>query len=379
MSSKKWIKFWFIISFTIIIVLSAFNYILDPYGIYQSKYFSFDKIAQTRKIKLVKAIQVKKIKPASIALGTSRAEIGYDPTHNYFLKPSYNLATGGGTMYENMVYFKYALKQGNLKQVLLVADYRMFTSPKQKNIQEFETYFKENIKYTLLLSIDAIKDALLTIKGGNRKEEVSLDNGQEDPSNGKKQNTKQGELFESIKLSEKTYYKRYKTSYRYRDTNKKSFPDFEEIVLLSYKNNIQLDIIFGPSHIRQWEALNYYLTYNKWLKWKKDIILSVNKIANEQNKKQFRIMDFSVYHKLTSEKIPKKKNTQMKYYWESNHYKNELGLIVLNRLIKKSKYKNFGIELSLDNIDKHLEEQKINRHKFIDIDKYQLEVFGKIK
>lgn len=378
MNSQQWVKFWFVISFTAIIILSAFNYIIDPYGIYQSRYFSFDKTAHPNKRKLLKAIQIKKIKPVSISLGTSRTEIGYDPTHNYFLKPSYNSATTGGTMYENMVYFKHALKQGNLKKVLLVADYRMFTSPKQKNIQEFETYFKENIKYTLLLSVDVIKDTLLTIKSGNRRK-THLNNGQKDPNNGKKQNIKQGDLFEAMKLSEKTYYKRYKTSYRYRDTNKKSFPDFEEIVLLSYKNNIQLDIIFGPSHIRQWEALNYYLTYNKWLKWKKDIILSVNKIANKQNKKQFRIMDFSVYHKLTSEKIPKKKNTQMKYYWESNHYKNELGLIVLNRLIQKSQYKNFGIELNLDNIDKHLEEQKINRHKFIDVDKYQLEVFGKIQ
>jgi hypothetical protein len=33
----------------------------------------------------------------------------------------------------------------------------------------------------------------------------------------------------------------------------------------------------------------------------------------------------------------------------------------------------------LDNIDEHLKQQEINRHKFIDVEKYQIEVFGKVK
>mgnify|MGYP006439608139 FL=1 len=90
-------------------------------------------------------------------------------------------------------------------------------------------------------------------------------------------------------------------------------------------------------------------------------------------------MDFSVYHKLTAEKVPTDKNTKMKYHWESSHYKNELGKIVLDRLIGDSEYTDFGVELNLENIDKHLKQQEINRHKFIDVEKYQIEVFGKVK
>ena len=82
-------------------------------------------------------------------------------------------------------------------------------------------------------------------------------------------------------------------------------------------------------------------------------------------------MDFSVYHKLTSEKVPKDRNTQMKYYWEASHYKNELGLIVLDRLIGKSTYKYFGVELNLENINNHLKNQKTKRGMFIDIKKYK--------
>ena len=65
-------------------------------------------------------------------------------------------------------------------------------------------------------------------------------------------------------------------------------------------------------------------------------------------------MDFSVYNFLTSEIVPINKNIQMKYYWEGSHYKNELGLIVLDRLTGNDKYKDFGVQLNIKNIDEYL-------------------------
>lgn len=384
MNGKKWIKIVLVLLVFVGGFIGSFNYLIDPYGLYKTKYFNFDKIKQSNKMRLIKAIKTKEVKPTSICLGTSRTEYGYDTTHQYFTKPSYNLATSGSSMYENLMNVKYALKQGNLKKVLLVVDYRMFNNPTQKSIQDFESYFNNNKIYSLLFSIDVLKDSLLTAIGGSNSS-IYLDNGQRDHNHNWENILENGGHLATMKKDEEKYYKDYPINYTYKDTKKESFPDFEEIVKLSYENNIELDIIFGPSHIRQWEALNYYLGYDKWLQWKKDVVLSVNKIANQQskasleNKKQFRIMDFSVYHKLTAEKVPTNKNTKMKYHWESSHYKNELGQIVLNRLVGDSKFKDFGVELNLENIDEHLEQQKIKRHKFIDVEKHQIEVFGKIK
>jgi hypothetical protein len=378
MNGEKWIQIVLVLTILCIGFIGIFNYVIDPYKIYNTKYFNFDKIKQPSKIALVKTIKTKEIKPTSISLGTSRTEYGYDPTHKYFIKPSYNLATSGSSVYENMLNFKYALKQGNLKKVLLVVDYRMFNNPTQKNVHDFESYFNDKNIYSLLFSIDVLKDSLLTIKGVENGH-TFLDNGQREHNHNWKNILKNGGHLETMKKDEEKYYKDYPVNYRYKDTNKKSFPDFEEIVKLCYENSIELDIIFGASHIRQWEALNYYLGYSKWLQWKKDVVLSVNKIAKQQNKKQFRIMDFSVYHELTAEKIPTDKNTMMKYHWEASHYKNELGLIVLDRLVGDSGYNDFGMELNLQNINEHLKQQEIKRHKFIDVEKYQKEVFGKLK
>lgn len=374
MRGKKFIGF--VLGFSIFIVggVGAINYVVDPYGLYKSNFINKPKIKQSDKMRLIKAFKTKEIKPTSICLGTSRAEYGYDPTHKYFIKPSYNLSLSGSSMYEMRLYFEWALKQGNLKKVLLVTDYRMFNTMKQTNISDIETYFDNPNIYSYLFSIDTFKDSLWTLKGGENTS-IYLENGQREHNHNWQNIIKNGGHLETMKKDEKNYYKDYPTDYTYKDTRNKSFPDFEKIVQLCYANNIELDIVFGPSHIRQWEALDYYLGYEKWLQWKKDVVISVNKIANKQNQKKFRIMDFSVYHPLTAEIVPIDKNIQMKYHWEASHYKNELGLIVLDRLVGASEYQDFGVELNLLNINKHLENLKKDRAAFIDFENYKQEVF----
>lgn len=370
MNNKKFIGFSFLISISIVLSVSLLNLIVDPYGIYKVELFKFNKIKADEKIRLVKAVKTKEIAPRSIVLGTSRAEYGYDPTHPYFIQPSYNLAVSGSSMYETRLYLEWALKQGKLQKVLLITDYRMFNLVQQKSVSDLETYFQNNNIYSYLLSADTFKDTLLTVIGSSKIPSY-LGNGQREHFHNWDNILQNGGHLETMQKDEAKYYKDFPTNYTYRDTGNSSFFDFEKIVELCYQNNIELDIVFGPSHIRQWEALNYYLGYENWLKWKKDIVLSVNKSAQQFNKTPFKIVDFSVYHALTSEKVPTDKTTQMKYHWEASHYKHELGMIVLDRLTGKNNFLDFGTELNLENIDSHLQNLQQDRTHFIDIKKYK--------
>jgi hypothetical protein len=165
---------------------------------------------------------------------------------------------------------------------------------------------------------------------------------------------KQGGHLAKMNLDEKKYYKGYPNDYRYKDTKNHSFDDFEKIIELCYKNNIKLDIIIGPSHIRQWEALDLYLGYENWLQWKKDMVISLDKVSKNYKNSRYKIVDFATYNGFTTEKIPKNPKLQMKYYWESSHYNNDLGKIVIDKLQNSVKVKEekFGIEINLLNIDK---------------------------
>ena len=133
-----------------------------------------------------------------------------------------------------------------------------------------------------------------------------MENGQRDWYFHQENIDKQGGHLKVMNKDEESYYKKSDFKYNsniYQDTKKSSFDDFRKILELCYQNNIKLDIVFGPSHIRQWEAYDYYQDIETWYKWKKDVVLFVEKIADEQEKTPYRIMDFSVYHELTAETV----------------------------------------------------------------------------
>ena len=374
MKNKLWVNIVLGFFFTFIIIIASFNYIADPYGIYNSGFFK-DKPASGKHMRIVKAVKLQELKPVSIALGTSRTEIGINPEHEYFIKPSYNLSISGSSLYESKVYLKNAINQGKLKQVLLVADWRMFNEINMKQSSDLDRYFEKFFKYTYLINFKTLRDSYFTIKNQGAKAQ-HYSNGQMDNSYLKTHIANSGGHLKVMNADEKVYYLYFDKNNRYKDTNKDSFEDLEEMIRLCYENGVTLDIVFGPSHIRQWESFDYHIGIDVFYKWKKDVVLAVDKIAKEENKTAFRVMDFSVYHELTAEKVPEDPKEEMKYHFEGSHYKEVLANIVLDRLLDKSPYKDFGIELNVKNIDSHLENLRNDRAKYIDTDSYRKNVIN---
>lgn len=376
MKSLIWVKV--LLSLILIIVFSVclINYIVDPYNLYKTNLFK-NKPKEFEYMRLIKAINIEKIKPSSIVLGTSRAEMAIDPDHEYFIKPSYNLANAGSTMYETKYYLKEAILQGKLKKVLLVADWRMFNDVSMKKVIDFETYFENRNIYKYLLNYKVFKDSLFTIKNKNI---VSLynNNGQMKEDYLNKIVLSNGGHYKTMIKEEKNYYKELSDNNLYKDTQKSSLLDFIEILELCYKNDIELDIVFGPSHIRQWEAFDYYKDYETLLTWKKDLVEIVQKVANKFNKIPFRIVDFAVYNEYTSEKIPTEENQSMVYHYEGSHYKPKLGEMLLKSISSGDYHNNFGAELNNKNIDSHLQKLREDRNKFINTKEYKKEVFGEL-
>jgi len=376
MNYTKWLIKMFLILISLISLIFAVNYFVDPYGIYNNKVFNFKKITQSGKMRFIKPLVVKQIKPKSIILGTSRAEHGFDPQHPYFLKPSYNFGLTSASMYEVTTNLKFAIKQGALKEVLLVLDYRMFNDKNQKQLDEFESYFDGSKgRYHYLYSLDTFKDSLQTIFKTYKPYSMYHPQGHIMHEYEIAKIKKRGGQLDNMNKYEKNYYKLLKPNYIYKDSKKSSFKDFDELLYLCHRNHIKLEIIFGSSHIRQWEALSYYLGDDTFSKWKKDVVYRVEKISRELHQKPYKIIDFSIYHELTSEKMPNR-NQIMKYYYDASHYNQKLGSIILDTLNNNAQYIGFGIEINSKNIDQHLKHQKSIKEDFINVKCYREEVFS---
>jgi hypothetical protein len=87
----------------------------------------------------------------------------------------------------------------------------------------------------------------------------------------------------------------------------------------------------------------------------------------------FPLWDFSVYNQFTTEPIPKTGDTEtaMQWYWDSSHYKKELGDIMLDKIFHYHESgrivpDNFGILLTSENIDDHLQKIRADRQHYRD-------------
>ena len=207
MKSLIWVKV--LLSLILIIVFSVclINYIVYPYNLYKTNLFK-NKPKEFEYMRLIKAINIEKIKPISIVLGTSRAEMAIDPDHEYFIKPSYNLANAGSTMYETKYYLKEAILQGKLKKVLLVADWRMFNDVNMKQVADFETYFENRNIYKYLLNYKVFEDSLFTIKNQN-KLSLHKSNGQMTDRYVNDVLLAHGGQYKTMLAEEKNYYKNF--------------------------------------------------------------------------------------------------------------------------------------------------------------------------
>ncbi|WP_428088233.1 hypothetical protein [Candidatus Thioglobus sp.] len=359
MNYLKWISVWFVAAIVTLLLVGTLNYIISPYNspyrrLSEINYFSLAKLL------VIKTFQVDQLEYKGLVLGGSRAEFGFSPEHDYFIKPSYNYGSPGSSVYDTKLKLKHAIKTNNIKQVVYVADYGTFILKKQSQVPK--DLFADGQKYFYLFSTDTLINSFKKIfKTGAYP---VLSNGQREHFHRQKNVNEAGSHAKYFAIY-KDFYKGYYPAYQYQDTKKNSFDDFEELIEICYKNNIKLDVVFGPSHVVMWEILNDTISYSKWLKWKKDVVLSMQKVSDRFNKDPYRLFDFSVYHKLTTENVPTDLKAQMKYHWEPSHYKSALGEIVLNRLIGESKFKEFGVELNIDNIESHLNNQKNNRLKYI--------------
>ncbi|MBI3796729.1 MAG: hypothetical protein HY268_07150 [Deltaproteobacteria bacterium] len=98
---------------------------------------------------------------------------------------------------------------------------------------------------------------------------------------------------------------------------------------------INLYLFITPSHARDLEAIRVLGLYPLFEQWKRDMVnVLAAEAAQHPGEQPIPLWDFSGYNTLTTEDVPSaaEKGKPMQWYWESSHFKKELGDLVLDRL-----------------------------------------------
>lgn len=335
--------------------IAIFNTLVDPYGVLNSPdvpTLNQKKVAKsTGNARLFKAIDIQRIKPVTIFLGTSRTERGLDPKHSAFdnEQPVYNLALPAANQYEVMRYFEHAIaNQPQLERVIIGVDFFMFNQF-NRGKAGFSEHRLEKTHITLLdifdttFSAKAIRASLLTVASNvrsSKSESYRSDGSWIHPNN---QNSEK-KLKNMLEADFQETYQTYQLS-------DEAFDHFKFIIETCKQRNIEVKVFISPSHATEWEAIRAAGLWSTFEEWKREIV------------KVTPVWDFSGYNSITTEAI----SDQMQNYLDSSHYSPRVGDLVLSRLLQHEQDglpADFGIRITTENIENHTKQIQMDRQRW---------------
>lgn len=355
-SRKKYYRFnWGFIAAALIptAAIGLFNIIVDPYDVFDTPNFlgiNHSKTEKDNTDRLFKALDIIRIKPVTIFLGSSRTKQGLDPSHPALAskQPAYNLALNGPNTYEILRYLEHAIaNQKNLKEVIFGVDFFMFNSSlkNQPSFSENRLEKKHLIiedAITSTFSWDAYSKSIETIKASLEDPNKNDDYGKNGFMPNRNLEKGQNEWRFSSGI---TLYFSLHSDYKFSD---QYLSDFKRIVDLCQKHGITLKVFISPSHAIDLEAIRATGRWEVFEQWQREIV------------KITPVLDFSGYNSITTEPI----SNNMKNYADNSHYSKDIGDLVLNRILSyraETVPNDFGILLTPDNIESHILQLRTDR------------------
>jgi hypothetical protein len=366
-------KIFFIVLFINLLVAILFCFIVDPYGFfrtYEKNGFNQQKEGMRNIIRYSKAIEISLRKPEILLMGSSRVHDGINPSLVPFVDSNivYNYGIDMLRINEAKSYLKHAIKNSKIKTVIFGVDFFMFNGAEKYNPSFDSTLVGREINTfdylkSILPSKYVLTDVFNTIKISKNQQQRKefLKNGYRPAKfvfykvkDYKKLHYYTNWIFLSNTPNATPYYGKY-------IQDEQSFQCLIEFLEICKKNNINCKLFITPAHaLLDGEGIQLSGLWEKLEIFKRKIV----DISFEKN---VEIWDFSGYNYITTEKI----HTPMKYYWDSSHFSEIVGGLILKQMfgLPDSEKTYFGVKLTPNNINQHLETIRRERLQYLDNNK----------
>jgi hypothetical protein len=133
------------------------------------------------------------------------------------------------------------------------------------------------------------------------------------------------------------------------------------ILRIAHREQARLTLLISPAHARLWEALYQGGLWPVFEDWKRELVHINDDEARRARRAPFAVLDFSGFNVYSTEAVPAAgdQETQMRWYWESSHYRKELGERVLDRVLsyrapEHEPAADFGVQVTPANLESHL-------------------------
>jgi hypothetical protein len=358
MPAKKFIQC-FVFSFIFLtIVKSLVTVFFDPKGyLWVSDIVGINNIKpKAFSSRTEKALAVYYRDIDSLIIGSSRVQTGINPDAIERNGASYNIGLSGLNMYELDKILSYVQENGKPKELYVGLDFLMFTKSRA-TFGDFNTSPLNGANELLIMLEYILGSDLLAALDVYRASSSAL----------LRSHSKKNGLYDKSMrvVNPPLLFKR--TLIGNFLTNKETYAgyeyDLERVRLLrdqlfSYAHaGVDIKVFINPVHAYQLEAIHGLGLWGVFQNWKRDLVKVIDEV-NLESDKEIVLWDFATHNYIAREPVSK----AMKYWWESSHYKQTIGRLVLAKIGGRPVYDerlikyipSIGQPLTVSNIDRRL-------------------------
>lgn len=357
MSFKFYTRTFFSIVLISIITVIIINVIIDPLGVFDSRKYTHLNITNNsvdNYQRIYKFYDLKRYKPSSIILGTSRGAILQANDFSLYTQDKvYNLSLSASTPYEQYEYASYCMENFDIKNIIITVDFFSY-NPSLKPTPDFDNNrFKNNILNDYkknLLTIDALKLSFKTFIEyiADNKQATFLQDGSEN-------HNLEAKLLLSMPQLEKD--ERFINTLNGFAHEKQLYnnPEFKNphsidnsiyylklLVEKARSKNINFKLVILPIHMEQFKLIYSMGLGNTYEYWKYELV----KISD--------YIDFTGYNPITNDR---------KYFRDSSHMLASLSPQISKRIFTQNDLNSsdtFGTLVNKDTIFVHIEQQRVD-------------------
>ena len=369
-----------------IIATGLINLIIDPYGTFRIvdiKVLNHIKPYPDHDIETIKSHALRHMLPDALILGNSRAEVGFDPTHEAWKTAGYlsvyNAAIAGTSPSTAWNQLQKVAQRQSPKFILLGIDFFDFPIAPDKKIspaQKSHDNKIDDVRWSLnaTMTMQATIDSVVTIRRQFQANPQQLTTQGFNPLLEYKDIAKMEgywSLFRQRLEDNAKNHSRKPANLFLKDTQTSpTFDDIRRIVRWSVENNTELRLVIYPYHAQLLLLIDEIGLWPTFEEWKRQILRIVSEESRKTPESNIALIDLSGFSEFSEETIPGKedKKTATKWYWEAGHFKKELGDHILLCCIfqnSESSTRKFGVILNAENIENELNRTRINKTAFI--------------
>lgn len=357
----RYLRSWLALSAGALLALAALNAWVDPFGAWRAADAPLGAY-KPRGSRIAKAELLRAGGCDHALLGTSRVDVGIDPTHPALPgEHACNLGLPGSNMWETARVLDAVQQRPEVRYVTLFADFLMFSARRQWGYDFSESRFNPDLgelayRVSTLIGWHTTRSSLAVLAARVAGEPTGYtDRGHR--RNARRFDRRQArELFtralHSVLENPETY-----GAYAYSPERVEWLR--ERLERLAARG-VQTVVVIPPVHVLQLEAIRAAGLWPVYETWKRDLLRATEGVGAP-------LWDFSAYTGPAAEPLPteggaERPGARMAWFWEASHFKRELGDRVLARVYTGADPDLLrGVRLTGDNLESELSRLRADR------------------